>query len=286
MGKQTMLIDAAKCTACRGCQVACKRWNGLTAQKTHFTGTYENPISPSGSTWSEIAFNEVSRGGKVLWLFLKRQCMHCGDPGCMKSCPVPGAIRKDPDTGAVVFDDKLCSGCKYCISFCPFEIPKFHKESQTAKKCTFCFDRITNGLRPACVETCLSGSLDFGPHEDMMAKAEKRLGEIGKDHPEANIYGDKVMGGLGVLYLLPFSPALYGLPLNPEAAWYLPYWKEILKPVGAFAIGFAVVSSGLSWLLSLRNKASHQDAASVDRGAEEAAAGASRPESKEKEESK
>ena len=84
---KSMLIDTSKCIGCRACQVACKQWNQLPAEKTTFTGTYENPPRFSPITWTKIAFNEYEENGRLHWLFSKQGCMHCGDAACIKVCP-------------------------------------------------------------------------------------------------------------------------------------------------------------------------------------------------------
>ena len=81
------LIDVSKCTACRGCQVACKQWNELPAEHTTQRGTYENPPELSGSTWIKVEFRERPEE----WLFRAHTCMHCTDASCEKVCPT-GAI--------------------------------------------------------------------------------------------------------------------------------------------------------------------------------------------------
>ena len=40
---KSFLIDTTLCTACRGCQVACKQWHDLPAEKTVNRGSYQNP---------------------------------------------------------------------------------------------------------------------------------------------------------------------------------------------------------------------------------------------------
>ena len=60
MLRKAMLIDESKCTACRGCQVACKQWNDLEGwgySHTKNTGSYENPPRLSPQTWTRIKFN-------------------------------------------------------------------------------------------------------------------------------------------------------------------------------------------------------------------------------------
>ena len=53
------LIDTTLCTACRGCQVACKQWNVLPGLRTKQLGTYQNPPHLSASTWNLIEFREI-----------------------------------------------------------------------------------------------------------------------------------------------------------------------------------------------------------------------------------
>ena len=48
MSEKAILFDSSRCTACRGCQVACKCWNGLpsTLEKNGnpSTGSYQSPM--------------------------------------------------------------------------------------------------------------------------------------------------------------------------------------------------------------------------------------------------
>ena len=77
MADKAIMFDTQRCTACRGCQVACKEWNEHLATPTEFTGTYENPKDLSPETWIKMRFNELDSGGKFQWLFTRRSCMHC-----------------------------------------------------------------------------------------------------------------------------------------------------------------------------------------------------------------
>ena len=56
-----ILIDTTKCMGCRGCQVACKQWQGLKAEKTTFFGGagYQNPPDLSADTFTLITFTET-----------------------------------------------------------------------------------------------------------------------------------------------------------------------------------------------------------------------------------
>ena len=72
---RAFLIDTSKCIFCKACQVACKQWNGLPAEKTTNVGSHQNPQDLSGVTWTLVRMNEVESGGKLNWLFLKDQCL-------------------------------------------------------------------------------------------------------------------------------------------------------------------------------------------------------------------
>ena len=78
--------------------------------------------------------------------------MHCADPGCLKACPSPGAIIQYKN-GIVDFHQENCIGCGYCISGCPFNVPRLTRDNK-AYKCSLCSDRVAVGQEPACVKTC------------------------------------------------------------------------------------------------------------------------------------
>ena len=52
MSEKAIYFDSSKCTACKGCQVACKCWNDLPSptgtNENTFTGTYQNPADLNG----------------------------------------------------------------------------------------------------------------------------------------------------------------------------------------------------------------------------------------------
>lgn len=239
VAKKGMLLDVSKCMACRGCQVACKQWNQLPAEKTHFTGTYQNPPRLSGKTWTLIQFIEPEEG-KTRWLFRKQQCLHCTDASCVAVCPTGAAQRRED--GVVYIDQAACTGCKYCVESCPFNTPKFDPATGTARKCTFCLDRVVNGLEPACAKACPSGAISFGEREEILQIARKRQGALSRGNPGSTprIYGEKELDGLGVMYLLPEEASLYGLPEKPR----MPIEKVILKWIIGIIPG-AVVLYGL-----------------------------------------
>lgn len=216
---KTMLMDLSKCIGCRGCQVACKQWNDLEGEKTENRGSYQNPLKLSTSTWKLVYFNEAEIDGRTRWLFLPKQCFHCKNASCASVCPTKAAHHVGE---FVVIDQSLCMGCGYCESACPFGIPKLEgpgSRKLTAHKCTFCIDRIGNGVKPACAKTCPSGVYTFGEREEVIVGARKRveyLREVG--YPDTVLYGEKELGGMQVMLILPYLPKYYGLPTSPRYA--------------------------------------------------------------------
>ncbi len=234
MSEKAMLVDLSKCTGCRGCQVACKNWNGLPAETTVNKGSYQNPPDLSPSTFTLIRFQEMDDGkGGLKWLFRNDKCFHCGDPGCLKACPVPGCIFKTPE-GAVIIDPDKCIGCKYCYHTCPFSVPQFCSKSEKMYKCTFCYDRQADNLPPACAQACPTGTLIFGDKADIYKMAHKRVGEIGGS---ASVYGDQYVGGTHVVYVLTEPADAYDkLPEKPKIAGSVALWKDVLKPLSMVSL--------------------------------------------------
>ena len=233
--KKAMLIDSSKCTACRACQVACKQWNQLPAEHTTFTGDYENPPRFSPHTWTKIAFHEYDEDGQVKWFFTKLGCMHCADAACIKVCPA-GAISKT-EYGTVKIDQKRCIGCNYCAANCTYQVIGFDQAANVARKCTFCYDRVSSGLLPACAKTCPTGAITFGERTEMINRAEKRLAYLKRSgHTGATIYGVEELNGLGMIYVLKDRPEKYGLPEDPRVSTAAHIWDIIFKPVRAVVV--------------------------------------------------
>lgn len=207
MAEMAILIDVSRCTACRACQVACKEWNRLPGEATSFTGSYQNPPDLSATTWTLVQFRETADGDGLHWRFRKAQCMHCTDAICYAACP-NDAITKYPE-GNVVINQERCQGCLRCVESCPFQVPHLNPTTKKTAKCRGCVDRVMNGLPPACVKTCTSGALQYGGRARLLREAKARRDKL---FPRGVIYGEREMGGLHVLYLLPGPPALYGLP--------------------------------------------------------------------------
>ena len=108
--------------------------------------------------WRFEQFDEVEAADRLHWVFSKRQCMHCEHPACVSACPV-SALEK-LDSGAVVYHANKCIGCRYCMVACPFSVPRvdFYDFLPEITNCTFCVDRQSEGMVPACCKACPIGT--------------------------------------------------------------------------------------------------------------------------------
>ncbi len=251
------LVDTTTCIGCKACEVACVEWNGYVFRETTFDNTYQTMPETAWNFWNLIKFNEVENAdGTISWLMRKDQCMHCEDPGCLEACPADGAIVQYSN-GIVDFNQANCIGCQYCVSGCPFNIPKFNATTKKVYKCTLCSDRVGAGLEPACIKSCPTGCLHFGSKEDMKFEAIKRIKQLrANGHADAGIYnpgdpdknpdatspGD--IGGTHVIYVLSDAkhPEKYGdLPANPSIPFLVKMWKGPLKWLGGLGIAAGVL---------------------------------------------
>ncbi len=69
-----------------------------------------------------------------------------------------------------------------------------------------CFDRVKEGLLPACVENCPAEALVFGNRRELIEEAHRRIALSPETYHNA-IYGEHEAGGTGWLYLsaVPFE---------------------------------------------------------------------------------
>ena len=247
------LIDMTKCTGCRGCQVACKQWNQLEAEKTDFFSGegYQNPPAMSEYTFTRIKFRDYEKHGQNEFAFYKEMCMHCNEPACASVCPV-GAFHKTPE-GPVVYDSDRCIGCRFCMVACPFGVPKYEwsKAFPLVKKCTGCYSRVKAGLKPACATACPT-AISYGPREEMIKEAERRL----TTHPDRylqKVYGKEEAGGTSVIYLtpLPFDE----LGFKPVTSRALPsYTWQALRLVPGIFLTVGGSLSALSWITHRKDR--------------------------------
>jgi formate dehydrogenase iron-sulfur subunit len=250
--------DTTVCIGCKACEVACKQWNDLPADGSTFAkgNSYDSTVSLGAATWRHVRFVESlvpapGEGGHLpdipaagggaqdvdlvdwaaseagtaeldKWLFMSDVCKHCTNAGCLDACPTGALIRTEFET--VIVQPDVCNGCGYCIPSCPFGVIDRDPYDGRAAKCTLCYDRLHDGLEPACAKACPTDSIQFGPYEELVEVAKGRVIELHERGLEgAYLYGaadgddERLAGGLGAFFLLTQPPERFGLPANAES---------------------------------------------------------------------
>jgi formate dehydrogenase iron-sulfur subunit len=212
--------DTSVCIGCKACEVACKEWNGVPAGGFDLLGSsYDNTGELGANTWRHVAFIEQRRPGTgdLRWLMSSDVCKHCTRAACLDVCPTGALFRTE--FGTVVVQEDICNGCGYCIPACPYGVIDQRRDDGRAWKCTLCYDRLRGHAEPACAQACPTNSIQFGPLDELRARAAGRLEdlhELGVD--DARLYGhdpDDGVGGAGAFFLLLDRPEVYGLPPDP-----------------------------------------------------------------------
>jgi formate dehydrogenase iron-sulfur subunit len=239
MADKSFFIDTTKCTACRGCQIACKQWNKNPATKTLQRGTHQNPPDLSFFTFKLVRFSELEEGGKNKWYFFADQCRHCMEPPCKATAESLGskAIAKDEATGAVILNPKVkvkAADFQAIRESCPYDIPRWDEKVGGMAKCTMCIDRIKEGLLPACVKSCPTGTMNFGDRKDMLEKANKRLEEVKKVYNDASLANPD---DVRTIYLLADDPKKYYKLAVAESVTGITTkmaFKRVFQPLSGF----------------------------------------------------
>ncbi|MDX6266879.1 MAG: formate dehydrogenase iron-sulfur subunit [Frankiales bacterium] len=237
--RKGFFTDTSVCIGCKACEVACKEWNAVPDDGMNFLGSsYDNSGELGGSTWRHVKFIEQppvdlgmpsttlpgSEGTKTdfRWLMSSDVCKHCTHAACLDVCPTGALFRTE--FGTVVVQEDVCNGCGYCVPACPFgvidkRIGEGVKNEGLAQKCTLCYDRLQDGLTPACAKACPTESIQFGDLDELRERAAQRVEQLhGAGVPQARLYGedpDDGVGGLGAFFLLLDEPEVYGLPPDP-----------------------------------------------------------------------
>jgi formate dehydrogenase iron-sulfur subunit len=271
--------DTTTCIGCKACEVACKQWNDLPADGSTFRkgGSYDHTGELSASTWRHVRFIETLTpiqqayegpvGGPTLpdipptqgshdwdlrdpgsWLFMSDVCKHCTNAGCLDACPTGALIRTEFET--VVLQPDICNGCGYCIPSCPFGVVDRDHDDGRAAKCTLCYDRLEDGLEPACAKACPTDSIQFGPYEELVGLAQRRVAKLHEKGIEgAYLYGagdrpqEQLAGGLGAFFLLTEAPERYGLPAQAESPEQQNVVPATLAAMGAGLLAAAGVAA-------------------------------------------
>jgi formate dehydrogenase iron-sulfur subunit len=273
-GEVAKLIDVSKCIGCKACQAACMEWNDVRDEIGTNVGVLDNPADLTEHSWTVMRFSEYeNEQGNLEWLIRKDGCMHCADPGCLKACPSPGAIIQYTN-GIVDFHEENCIGCGYCVTGCPFNVPRISQKDKKAYKCTLCSDRVAVGQEPACVKTCPTGAIMFGTKQAMKDQAEERIADLKeRGFEKAGLYDPAGVGGTHVMYVLHHAdtPSLYhGLPDEPKISPMVSVWKGITKPLAMVALGAAALGGLFHFITKGPNEVSKELEDEMERKDQEA----------------
>ncbi|BFU44746.1 4Fe-4S dicluster domain-containing protein [Krasilnikovia sp. MM14-A1004] len=239
--------DTSVCIGCKACEVACKEWNLVPDDGFDLLGqSYDNTGGLSANSWRHVAFIEQpgvpqspgnGSGPQFLgmpqkdlpgrtpdaprtdfrWLMMSNVCKHCTHAACLDVCPTGSLFRTE--FGTVVVQEDICNGCGYCIPACPYGVIDQRADDGRAWKCTLCYDRIGDGLTPACAKACPTESIQYGELDELRERAARRVASLHEQGvTEAHLYGhdpDDGVGGDGAFFLLLDEPEVYGLPPDP-----------------------------------------------------------------------
>jgi len=243
------LTDSTLCIGCKACEVACKEWNGLSAEEFDWSGfSYDNTGAVGHSTWRHVKFVENepqpgfggNAGEQLSWEFSSDVCKHCEVAGCLEACPTGAIVRTE--FGGVYVQPDVCNGCAYCTVACPFGVVQRNPEEGCAFKCTFCYDRQKTGLTPACAKACPTESIKFGEITELRLKARERLRELqSRGMEDAQLYdpSETSVKGLHAFFIVRGDPRQYNLPPKPEAptTYVLPGYTSMAIGSGLFLAG-------------------------------------------------
>ncbi len=250
--------DTSVCIGCKACEVACHNWNQLAAtnggQRTLSGNSYDNTRRLDGLNWRHVKFVEQFSADRSSgrWLLMSDVCKHCVQAGCLEVCPTGAIVRTEYDT--VVIQEDVCNGCRDCIASCPFGVIDMNPVTQTAQKCTLCYDRLLNGLKPACAKACPTSSIQFGKLSELRPRADARVKQLQSQGFPAYVYGDeRMLGGLNAFFLLLDKPEVYGLPAAPQLPSRNLWTSSGLSIAGAVAVG-------ILGLISFRQRRRHEPA--------------------------
>ncbi|GGI87256.1 DMSO/selenate family reductase complex B subunit [Shewanella gelidii] len=155
-------VDASKCTGCKTCQIACKDRKDLPVG-VNWRRVYEY----GGGQWTENGDGSINQD--VFAYYKSIGCNHCNEPVCVKACPT-GAMHKRKEDGLVHIASELCIGCESCARACPYDAPQIDSARKVMTKCDGCFERLAEGMKPSCVESCPMRAIDFGTMDELQAK--------------------------------------------------------------------------------------------------------------------
>ena len=225
-------IDLDRCVGCQACVVACKIGN-------------ERPLGDNYIKVHDIVSGQLPN---LLGLFAHHRCFHCADAACVAVCPT-GTLTKTA-TGMTAVDADRCSGCGYCTNACPYGVPTL--VNGRVSKCVACLDVVADGQKPYCVQTCPSQAIKFGERDQLLADAQARVAVLKARYPNAHVYGQSQLGGLGLLMILLDKPGVYALPDKPIVAAPIQWHERIVRPLTLPLAALSVAFTGFSFIIARR----------------------------------
>ncbi len=116
--KRLVIADIEKCVGCGICMYACSRKN------------VKNPhIGYGRSAILAVSLSGFERGATIIF------CHACEEPPCAQVCPTNAL--KPKKKGGVVYNERLCIGCKNCIEACKINAI-FEREDGKISVCIHC----------------------------------------------------------------------------------------------------------------------------------------------------
>ncbi len=255
-----VLVDLSKCVGCRTCEAACNKEQGLPEPDKPFDdfSVFDEIKHGQKRRTSEKAYTVVNKydvEGQEGPVFRKFQCNHCNEPACLTSCFV-NAYTKTPE-GAVIYDPKVCVGCRTCMIACPFYVPAYSYSSvlnPVVKKCIMCYDtRLKDGKPPACVEACPNQVMTFGKRSELLKLGKERIRNNPNKYVD-HIYGEKEVGGTAWMYLssVPFEEVGFNTDIGDKPI--INYVKEFLTIVPMVLTIWPALFTGFHLLAKRKNE--------------------------------
>ncbi len=210
----SVLVDTTRCIGCRNCEVACATQNNLPIPDQNDKSVFDGLRDTTTDQWTVVNKWDTDKGE----VFVKKQCMHCNQAACASAC-LTQAMYKTKE-GPVIWRENKCMGCRFCMVSCPFVIPRFEYYDANPKiqKCILCNERLAEGEKPACVESCPVDALTFGSRREMVREGHNRVHDHEGQYND-QIYGESEVGGTGWLYLanVPFDQLGFRTDLSHES---------------------------------------------------------------------